>query len=161
MKNLFSYISYPLFAGGSSTWNLWGLMKGGKKSDQGGPLGATPPPVEPYGAQPSVPLGAQKTEVVLDCGKLSESERIDFVLREGSMESSYISALTSHTSYWTNLDVAHFLLTILYPDLQTCTGHPHTTANGATAVATATANAVTASSSSVSSVARNDVNKHL
>ena len=85
-----------------------------------------------------------------DCGgHLSESRRIDFVLREGSMESSYISALTSHTSYWTNLDIAHFLLTILYPDLQTCTGQPPS----------ATSSAVSTSSSPLPSVAGNDINK--
>lgn len=45
-------------------------------------------------------------------------ERMDYVLREGSMESSYISAVTSHTAYWTNYDVSHFILNVLYPDLQ-------------------------------------------
>lgn len=69
--------------------------------------------------------------VALDCAQLTESQRIDFVLREGSMESSYISALTSHTSYWSNFDVAHFLLTALYPHLQTCSA-TSTTAAAAT-----------------------------
>lgn len=49
---------------------------------------------------------------------LGLSERIDFVLREGSMENSYISAVTSHTSYWTNYDVSQFILSVLYPELQ-------------------------------------------
>ena len=32
------------------------------------------------------------------------------------MENSYLSAITSHTSYWSNQDVALFLITALYPD---------------------------------------------
>nr|XP_006811963.1 PREDICTED: phospholipase DDHD1-like [Saccoglossus kowalevskii] len=42
--------------------------------------------------------------------------RIDFELREGSMENAYISALTSHTSYWTSADVVLFVLAHLFPD---------------------------------------------
>lgn len=41
--------------------------------------------------------------------------RIDYVLREGSMESQYISAITSHTSYWSSADIAMFVLTHLFP----------------------------------------------
>ncbi|XP_063040706.1 phospholipase DDHD1 isoform X2 [Engraulis encrasicolus] len=41
--------------------------------------------------------------------------RIDFELREGMVESRYWSAVTSHTAYWSNLDVALFLLTFIYP----------------------------------------------
>lgn len=52
------------------------------------------------------------------------SDRVDFVLREGSMESSYISAVTSHTSYWSNYDVSHFMLNILYPDIQPTSSKP-------------------------------------
>ena len=37
--------------------------------------------------------------------------RMDFMLKEGKMENQYVSALTSHTSYWGNHDVALFLLT--------------------------------------------------
>lgn len=48
---------------------------------------------------------------------LALKHRIDFILREGSMESSYLSALTSHTSYWGNMDVAFFLLTTFCPQL--------------------------------------------
>ncbi|KAF6351084.1 DDHD domain containing 1 [Rhinolophus ferrumequinum] len=54
--------------------------------------------------------------------------RIDFELREGLVESRYWSAVTSHTAYWSSLDVALFLLTFMYkhehennakPDLDT------------------------------------------
>lgn len=41
--------------------------------------------------------------------------RLDYVLREGNLESSYISALTSHTSYWNSYDVAYFILGYLHP----------------------------------------------
>lgn len=42
--------------------------------------------------------------------------RLDFQLKEGKMENSYIAALTSHTSYWTNMDVALFILSQIFPD---------------------------------------------
>lgn len=40
--------------------------------------------------------------------------RIDFELREGLVENRYWSAVTSHTAYWSSLDVALFLLTFMY-----------------------------------------------
>ncbi|XP_072032458.1 phospholipase DDHD1-like isoform X2 [Amphiura filiformis] len=43
-------------------------------------------------------------------------QRIDFEIKESSMSSSYLSALTSHTSYWATPDVALFILTQLFPD---------------------------------------------
>ena len=42
--------------------------------------------------------------------------RLDYQLREGKMESAYISAITSHTSYWANGDVALFILQQVFPD---------------------------------------------
>ncbi|XP_078263311.1 phospholipase DDHD1b [Rhinoraja longicauda] len=42
--------------------------------------------------------------------------RLDFELREGLVESRYWSAVTSHTSYWSSLDVAFFLLSFLYTE---------------------------------------------
>ncbi|XP_030070570.1 phospholipase DDHD1 isoform X2 [Microcaecilia unicolor] len=45
---------------------------------------------------------------------LELEHRIDFELREGLVESRYWSAVTSHTAYWSSLDVALFLLTFLY-----------------------------------------------
>ncbi|XP_069773102.1 phospholipase DDHD1b [Narcine bancroftii] len=52
-----------------------------------------------------------------DSGLLFGTElehRLDFELREGLVESRYWSAVTSHTSYWSSLDVALFLLSFLY-----------------------------------------------
>ncbi|XP_069493687.1 phospholipase DDHD1 isoform X2 [Ambystoma mexicanum] len=45
---------------------------------------------------------------------LELEHRIDFELREGLVESRYWSAVTSHTAYWSSMDVALFLLTFLY-----------------------------------------------
>ncbi|XP_050998893.1 phospholipase DDHD1 isoform X1 [Acomys russatus] len=56
-------------------------------------------------------------ENVMQCkdDSLVELEhRIDFELREGLVESRYWSAVTSHTAYWSSLDVALFLLTFMY-----------------------------------------------
>ncbi|XP_048097065.1 LOW QUALITY PROTEIN: phospholipase DDHD1 [Alosa alosa] len=49
---------------------------------------------------------------------LELEHRIDFELREGMVESRYWSAVTSHTAYWSNLDVALFLLTFIYEQRQ-------------------------------------------
>ncbi|ROT76626.1 putative phospholipase DDHD1-like isoform X1 [Penaeus vannamei] len=87
--------------GAASTWSWWGLVKGSKKPDS---------------ASQDTSLALQDVRGLAD--------RIDFVLREGSMESSYISAITSHTSYWSNYDVSHFLLNILYPDIQPTSSKP-------------------------------------
>uniref|UniRef100_A0AC11BQI8 DDHD domain containing 1 n=1 Tax=Ovis aries TaxID=9940 RepID=A0AC11BQI8_SHEEP len=46
--------------------------------------------------------------------KVELDHRIDFELREGLVESRYWSAVTSHTAYWSSLDVALFLLTFMY-----------------------------------------------
>ncbi|XP_021257519.1 phospholipase DDHD1 isoform X2 [Numida meleagris] len=45
---------------------------------------------------------------------LELEHRIDFELREGLVESRYWSAVTSHTAYWSSLDIALFLLTFMY-----------------------------------------------
>uniref|UniRef100_A0A670HMP5 DDHD domain containing 1 n=1 Tax=Podarcis muralis TaxID=64176 RepID=A0A670HMP5_PODMU len=44
--------------------------------------------------------------------------RIDFELREGLVESRYWSAVTSHTAYWSSMDIALFLLTFMYKQEQ-------------------------------------------
>ena len=42
--------------------------------------------------------------------------RVDYCVRESG--NSYIAAVTSHTSYWTNKDIAFFVLTKLFPELE-------------------------------------------
>ncbi|NWS74762.1 DDHD1 Phospholipase, partial [Crotophaga sulcirostris] len=44
--------------------------------------------------------------------------RIDFELREGFVESRYWSTVTSHTAYWSSMDIALFLLTFMCKDDQ-------------------------------------------
>lgn len=41
--------------------------------------------------------------------------RMDYMLRETG--NTYIAAITSHTAYWSNPDVAYFMLTKLHPEL--------------------------------------------
>ncbi|KAL8565172.1 hypothetical protein ACOMHN_003959 [Nucella lapillus] len=53
-----------------------------------------------------------------DINKTELEYRLDYQLRERSMENSYVSLLTSHTSYWSNRDIALFLLDHLFPHLQ-------------------------------------------
>uniref|UniRef100_A0A1I8JN51 DDHD domain-containing protein n=1 Tax=Macrostomum lignano TaxID=282301 RepID=A0A1I8JN51_9PLAT len=42
--------------------------------------------------------------------------RLDYQLREGRYESSYVSVLTSHTAYWSHEDIALFIMSHLFPD---------------------------------------------
>ncbi|KAM8921260.1 phospholipase DDHD1 [Pelodytes ibericus] len=49
---------------------------------------------------------------------LELEHRIDFELREGLVESRYWSAMTSHTAYWSSMDIALFLLSFLYRESQ-------------------------------------------
>ena len=44
--------------------------------------------------------------------------RLDYMLKVRTMESAYIATLTSHTSYWTNLDIALFILTQIFSGFQ-------------------------------------------
>ena len=41
--------------------------------------------------------------------------RMDYVLKESG--NTYISAITSHTAYWCNPDMAFFMLTKIHPEL--------------------------------------------
>lgn len=76
------------------SWSIWGLMRGSWKAQDG----ASSPQFD------SLSGGLQ--------------HRLDFVLRETNLGGSYLSALTSHTAYWSNYDVAYFVLTRLFPDLE-------------------------------------------
>lgn len=52
------------------------------------------------------------------CTSADLDYRLDYVLRESQFSgSSYIAALTSHTSYWNSPDAAYFVMTHLYDDL--------------------------------------------
>ena len=41
---------------------------------------------------------------------------MDYCVRESG--NSYIAAVTSHTAYWANKDIAFFVLTKLFPELE-------------------------------------------
>lgn len=43
------------------------------------------------------------------------NQRLDFQVQPWTLEKSYWSMLRSHFSYWTNPDVAAFLLNTIYP----------------------------------------------
>ncbi|ORY83828.1 DDHD domain-domain-containing protein [Protomyces lactucae-debilis] len=45
-----------------------------------------------------------------------QGSRIDYAIQEDLIGSSYISALHSHLGYWSDVDVAHFLMSRLYTD---------------------------------------------
>jgi hypothetical protein len=47
------------------------------------------------------------------------NHRLDYILRDsiGGSASNYLSMLYTHTSYWSNYDVAYFIYTRLFPEL--------------------------------------------
>ncbi|XP_068988288.1 phospholipase DDHD1-like isoform X1 [Bombus flavifrons] len=73
-------------------WSLWGLVRAGwnVKKDVSAPI------------QPGQEL----------------TERLDYVLR-ASLGRNYFYTLAAHTTYWSNYDVAYFVLTRLFPTLET------------------------------------------
>lgn len=50
---------------------------------------------------------------------LDLDHRLDYILRDsiGGSASNYLSMLYTHTSYWSNYDVAYFIYTRLFPEL--------------------------------------------
>nr|XP_012306453.1 phospholipase DDHD1 isoform X3 [Aotus nancymaae] len=75
--------------------------------DEKKPVASPPATTMATQALPHSSSGFLDTALELD-------HRIDFELREGLVESRYWSAVTSHTAYWSSLDVALFLLTFMY-----------------------------------------------
>ena len=74
---------------------------------------------------------------------------MDYVLRETG--NTYIAAVTSHTTYWSNIDVANFMLSKLHPELeqyarQNANNHQHQQQPQSTPIATAAAAAPAAMS---------------
>ncbi|XP_076641510.1 phospholipase DDHD1 isoform X2 [Halictus rubicundus] len=72
-------------------WSLWGLVRAGwnAKEDASTPI------------QPGQEL----------------SQRLDYVLR-ASLGRNYLYTVAAHTTYWSNYDVAYFVLTRLFPTLE-------------------------------------------
>ena len=118
-------------AGGANGWGLWNMMKasaaavtpsgqqpGGMGQGQAGQMTNGMGPggiVGPKGSQQYNP-GAMPTETVqLPDGKRL-AYRMDYCVRETG--NSYKAAVTSHTSYWSNKDIAFFILTKMFPELE-------------------------------------------
>ncbi|KAK3093034.1 hypothetical protein FSP39_010311 [Pinctada imbricata] len=59
----------------------------------------------------------ERKEILQEIDQTDLEFRIDYQLQESRYTSSYISMVTSHTSYWADRDVAFFVLTHLYPNL--------------------------------------------
>ncbi|XP_046382398.1 phospholipase DDHD1-like [Ischnura elegans] len=78
---------------------IWNLVRGGLRGDSecGSPRNAG------HDSSPPTP---------------GLEHRIDYILREGNLGATYLSALTSHTAYWSNYDTAYFILTHLIPELK-------------------------------------------
>ncbi|KAG6798655.1 phospholipase DDHD1-like isoform X1 [Apis cerana] len=73
-------------------WSLWGLVRAGWNVKEG-----VSTPIQP---------GQELTQ------------RLDYVLR-ASLGRNYFYTLAAHTTYWSNYDVAYFVLTRLFPALET------------------------------------------
>ena len=82
---------------GGWSMNIWGLMRGSKKQQEEVDGSSSPQ---------------------FDALPICHHQCRDYVLRETNLGGSYLSALTSHTAYWSNYDVAYFVLTRLFPDLE-------------------------------------------
>ncbi|KAH0954763.1 hypothetical protein HN011_008314 [Eciton burchellii] len=81
-------------------WSLWDLVRGGWNVREG-PSSPTPdsnPPIRP----------GQEL-----------AQRLDYVLRAVGLGRNYLYTVTAHTGYWSNYDVAYFVLTRLFPTLET------------------------------------------
>ncbi|XP_011139181.1 phospholipase DDHD1 [Harpegnathos saltator] len=81
-------------------WSLWDLVRGGWNAREG-PSSPTPdsnPPIRP----------GQEL-----------AQRLDYVLRAVGLGRNYLYTVTAHTAYWNNYDVAYFVLTRLFPTLET------------------------------------------
>ncbi|CAL1683274.1 unnamed protein product [Lasius platythorax] len=81
-------------------WSLWDLVRGGWAVKEG-PSSPTPdsnPPIRP---------------------DQELAQRLDYVLRAVGLGRNYLYTVTAHTAYWNNYDVAYFVLTRLFPTLET------------------------------------------
>ncbi|XP_046741833.1 phospholipase DDHD1-like isoform X1 [Diprion similis] len=81
-------------------WSLWGLVRGGWSAKDGTSL-STPDMNPPF--HPDQEL----------------KPRLDYVLRAVGLGRNYLYTVTAHTAYWSNYDVAYFVLTKLFPTLET------------------------------------------
>jgi len=105
------------------------MAAGGQGGDQSNGLtgwlsGLAASAVSPAGGQPGMTTsmnngqmfqGQQGMPLQLPDGKRL-AYRMDYCVRESG--NSYVAAVTSHTSYWANKDIAFFILTKMFPELE-------------------------------------------
>lgn len=65
-------------------------------------------------AEAALPVEAPETEAERLLKAFNGSGRVDYVLQDSVLESAYLSSVSSHFSYWSDQDVAAFLLSQLY-----------------------------------------------
>ncbi|XP_044574971.1 phospholipase DDHD1-like [Cotesia glomerata] len=80
------------------SWSLWGLVRAGWNTKEG--------------ASPTPDANIIRPDEELE-------QRLDYVLRAGGLGRNYLYTVTAHTAYWSNYDVAYFVLTRLFPNLET------------------------------------------
>ncbi|XP_014219125.1 phospholipase DDHD1-like [Copidosoma floridanum] len=78
-------------------WSLWGLVRAGWNAKEG----SSPTPENPI-IQPDQEL----------------PQRLDYGLQAVGIGRNYLYTVTAHTAYWTNCDVAYFVLTKIFPCLE-------------------------------------------
>ncbi|KAJ8674260.1 hypothetical protein QAD02_005522 [Eretmocerus hayati] len=79
-------------------WSLWGLVRAGwNAKEETSPTPDVPP------IQPDQEL----------------AQRLDYVLQAVGIGRNYLYSVTAHTAYWSNCDVAYFVLTKAFPTLET------------------------------------------
>ena len=48
---------------------------------------------------------------------LNSTNRIDYCLQEGILDVSYITSITVHLNYWSDSDIAYFILKEIYGNI--------------------------------------------
>ncbi|XP_039302029.1 phospholipase DDHD1 isoform X2 [Solenopsis invicta] len=95
-----SLVGSPPNRNADKGWSLWGLVRGGWNVREG-PSSPTPD------SNPSIRPDQEL------------AQRLDYVLRAVGLGRNYLYTVTAHTAYWSNYDVAYFVLTRLFPTLET------------------------------------------
>lgn len=109
-------------------WSLWDLVRGGWNVREG-PSSPTPdsnPPIRPdqgdyiryYNIEIFLCL-CDANYLQISFATLELAQRLDYVLRAVGLGRNYLYTVTAHTAYWNNYDVAYFVLTRLFPALET------------------------------------------
>ncbi|XP_058790056.1 phospholipase DDHD1-like isoform X2 [Phymastichus coffea] len=79
-------------------WSLWGLVRAGWNAKEDTSPTPDNPPIQP---------------------EQELAQRLDYVLQAVGIGRNYLYSVTAHTAYWTNCDVAYFVLTRTFPTLET------------------------------------------